>query len=216
MGAGLALHVWETHPSPTRSGGDFFVFWFSAAARAKTAAMKKSKRGDTSVDFQNEKRSREEAGALDALDVRILQVLQRDSLIANQALADEVGLSPPACLKRVRRLRAAGVIARTVAVLSPEALGYPLLTVARVKLELPTDEMMHAFETRVAALPRVVQCMTVAGDFDYVLLIRSRDVADYQDFARRVLATAPGIRLYTSEIVLAVTKATTELPMNGA
>jgi Lrp/AsnC family transcriptional regulator, leucine-responsive regulatory protein len=152
-------------------------------------------------------------GPLDAIDLRILRRLQRDALVPNQTLADEIGLSPPACLKRVRRLRAAGVIARMVALLSPEALDCPLLTIVRVKLERPTEENMAAFEARIAALPAVVQCLTVSGDIDYVLTVRSRDVAAYQEFARRMLATAPGIRAYTSEIVLAVNKATTEIPL---
>lgn len=151
----------------------------------------------------------------DAIDRRILGVLQKDSLIANQDLANLAGLSPPACLKRVRRLRAAGVIQRTVAVLSPELVGYPLLTVIRVKLELHVKNAANAFETSMAANPRVLQCMMVAGDFDYILLVRSRDVGHYQEFARDVLAAIPGIRSYASEIVLAVNKATTELPMDG-
>ena len=150
---------------------------------------------------------------LDAIDRRILRVLQRDASVANQALADEIGLSPPACLKRVRRLRAARIIERMTALLSPEALGYGLLTVARIKLERPSEETMRDFERRMRELPRVVQCLTVAGDIDYVILVRSRDVAHYQDFARQVLATAPGIRAYTSEIVLEVTKWTTEIPV---
>jgi Lrp/AsnC family leucine-responsive transcriptional regulator len=152
--------------------------------------------------------------ALDAIDRRILRRLQRDSLIANQALADEVGLSPPACLKRVRRLRASGVIARTVALLAREALDYPLLVVARVKLDRPREKAMRAFERRMSELPRVAHCLTVAGDIDYVILVHSKDVADYQDFARRVLATAPGIRSYTSEIVLDIPKWTTEIPVD--
>jgi Lrp/AsnC family transcriptional regulator, leucine-responsive regulatory protein len=151
--------------------------------------------------------------SLDAIDRKILRALQRDSAIANQALADEVGLSPPACLKRVRRLRAAGAIRRTVALLAPELLGYPLLTVARIKLERPREKAMRDFERRMRELPRVAQCLTVAGDIDYVVLVRSKDVAHYQDFARHVLATAPGIRSYTSEIVLEVPKWTTEIPV---
>jgi len=150
---------------------------------------------------------------LDAIDRKILRRLQRDSLIANQVLADAVGLSPPACLKRVRRLRAAGVIERTAAQLSAAALGYPLLTVARIKLDRPREKVMRDFERRMRELPRVAQCLTVAGDIDYVVLVRSRDVAHYQDFARHVLATAPGIRAYTSEIVLEVPKWTTEIPV---
>ena len=153
---------------------------------------------------------------LDPIDRRILRQLQRDGLIANQGLADEIGLSPPACLKRVRRLRERGVIARTVALLAPEELGYPLLVVARVKLDRPREKAMRAFERRMNELPRVAQCLTVAGDIDYVILVRSKDVADYQDFARHVLATAPGIRSYTSEIVLDIPKWTTEIPVADA
>jgi Lrp/AsnC family leucine-responsive transcriptional regulator len=164
-------------------------------------------------NFRNRKPPDESDQTLDVIDRRILRILQRDGSIANQSLADMVGLSPPACLKRVRRLKAAGVVERTAAVLSPEAIGYPLLTVARVKLNRPTEKSMRDFEHRMKALPRVAQCLTVAGDIDYVLTIRSRDVAHYQDFARQVLATAPAIRSYTSEIVLAVNKWTTEIPV---
>ena len=71
-------------------------------------------------------------------------------------------------------------------------MGYPLLTVMRLKLDSPTDEGMHAFEARMAASARVIQCMLVAGDIDYILLVRSRDVAHYQEFARRA---APRISL---------------------
>lgn len=154
--------------------------------------------------------------ALDAIDRKILRLLQVDSLIANQALADKVGLSPPACLKRVRRLRAAGVIRQTAALLAPEKLGLPVLTVVRIKLDRPREKVMRDFERRMRELPRVAQVLTVAGDIDYVLLVRSRDVAHYQDFARQILATAPGIRSYTSEIVLEVPKWTTEIPVDDA
>ena len=81
-------------------------------------------------DFSNRMSLVEASPALDAIDRRIVARLQRDGSIANQTLADEIGLSPPACLKRVRRLRAAGIIERTVALLAPAALGVPLLTVA--------------------------------------------------------------------------------------
>jgi DNA-binding Lrp family transcriptional regulator len=158
----------------------------------------------------------EPQAALDAIDRKILRRLQEDCSIANQALADAVGLSPPACLKRVRRLKAAGVIRRQVALVAAEALGWPLLTVVRIKLERPREAVMLAFEKRMRALPRVVLCLTVAGDIDYILLVRSRDVAHYQEFARQVLTTGPGIRAYTSEIVLDTPKWTTEIPVDDA
>ena len=173
-------------------------------------SMKKFQKSKGPVGFLDEKPS---GAALDAIDRRILRALQRDGLIGNQDLAEQIGLSPPACLKRVRRLREAGVIERTVAILSPDALDYPLLTVVRVKLDGPLDDAKNAFEGRIAGSPRVMQCLLVAGEIDYVLLVRSRDVAHYQDFARRMLRAAP-IRSYTSEIVLEVNKATTELPID--
>ncbi len=163
--------------------------------------------------MRNEKPPEIAAAPLDAIDRKILRALQADGLIANQALADEVGLSPPACLKRVRRLRAAGVVQRTAALLAPAALGYPLLTVVRIKLDRPREKVMRDFERRMRDLPRVTHCLTVAGDIDYIILVRSRDVAHYQEFARHVLATAPGIRSYTSEIVLEAPKWTTEIPV---
>src|SRR5262245_40690211 len=131
--------------------------------------MKKSKVKKAPIGFQNEKSAGGESFTLDEIDKRILQTLQSDGLIANQALADQIGLSPPACLKRVRRLRSAGVIERTVSLLSAEAMGYPLLTVVRLKLDGPTEAMMQTFETRMLASPRVMQCMLIAGDTDYIL-----------------------------------------------
>jgi DNA-binding Lrp family transcriptional regulator len=174
--------------------------------------MKKSKPQKQRFGFQNGKPAENDIRTLDEIDRRILRTLQVDGLIANQTLVDEIGLSPPACLKRVRRLRNAGFISRTVALLSPEVMGYPLV---RLKLDSPTDEGMHAFEARMAASPRVIQCMLMAGDIDYILLVRSRDVAHYQEFARRMVRTAPGVRSYTSEIVLSVSKATTEIPIEA-
>jgi len=154
-----------------------------------------------------------EAPSLDAIDRRILGILQHDSLIANQDLADRVGLSPPACLKRVRRLRVRRVILGTVALVAPEAVGYPVLVMARVKLERPREEMMQEFERKMIALPPVIQCLTVAGDIDYIIVVRARDIAEYQAFSRTVFATDPSIRSYTSEIVLDVAKWTTKVPL---
>ena len=106
------------------------------------------------------------------------------------------------------------MIARTVALLSPAAVGYPLLTVVRLKLEGPLEEIKTTFEARMMASPRVELCLLVAGEIDYILLVRSRDVSHYQDFARRMLRSAPGIRSYTSEIVLEINKRATELPVD--
>ena len=131
-----------------------------------------------------------------------------------RTLADRVGLSPPACLKRVRRLRARGVIQATVVLIAPEAAGYPILVMVRVKLERPQAANMQDFERKMQALPQVVQCLTVAGDIDYVVLLRARDVASYQAFARDVFAADPGIRSYATDMVLDAPKWITTVPLD--
>jgi Lrp/AsnC family transcriptional regulator, leucine-responsive regulatory protein len=81
------------------------------------------------------------------------------------------------------------------------------VTVARVKLDRPAEAIMCDFERRMGELRRVVQCLTVAGGIDDTMLVRSKDVAHYQEFVHQMLATAPGIRSYTSEVVLEVANA---------
>ncbi len=90
------------------------------------------------------------------------------------------------------------------------------MVIRPAKLDSPTDEVMLEFERRMAESQRVMQCLLVAGDIDYILLIRSRDVAHYQEFARRILRTAPSVLSYTSEIVLTASKLTTEIPLDAA
>jgi Lrp/AsnC family transcriptional regulator, leucine-responsive regulatory protein len=176
--------------------------------------MAKFSHPDSAADLR--KRKRDDLPApLDAIDRRILRILQDDSLVTNQPLADRIGLSLPACLKRVSALRSRGIIAGTVAILDPEALGYPVLVMVRVRLDRPRESALGAFERRMRELPSVVQRFTVAGEIDHVILVRSRSIADYHEFARRVLGGS-GIRSYTSNIVLAVAKWTTAVPIEEA
>ena len=115
----------------------------------------------------------------------------------------------------MRRLRAQGVIRGTVAVIDPAAVGYPVLIMVRVKLERPHAALTQSFEQRMRALPQVIQCLTVAGDIDYVLLLRARDIAGYQAFARDIFASDDAIRSYTTDAVLEVAKWTTEVPLDA-
>src|SRR5580692_2942996 len=92
---------------------------------------------------------------LDAADRRILDVLQEDDQITNLALAERVGLSPPACLKRVRRLRAEGIIAKDVSVLDPESVGRSIVAFVGVELDRQREDVLAAFERKIAAEPEV-------------------------------------------------------------
>jgi len=150
--------------------------------------------------------------ALDAIDRKILHHLQRDNRIANQDLARAVGLSPPACLKRVRRLRDSGVILADVSLVDPRALGYPVMVLAHLSLDRPREDLVRAFERKVKELPEVIQCWMVAGDTDMVLLVCARSLDEYQNFARNVLGSELNLRDYRSDIVLGAIKPHSPLP----
>ena len=151
---------------------------------------------------------------LDPIDRKILRLLQRDNHIPNQDLAREIGLSPPACLKRVRRLRASRVIVADTAIVDPRALGYSVMVLAHMSLERPREDLGQALERKLRAMPQVLQCWKVAGETDFVMLVCARSLEEYQEFARDVLASDMNLRDYRSDIVLAEVKPRAPLPVD--
>jgi DNA-binding Lrp family transcriptional regulator len=117
--------------------------------------------------------------ALDALDVKILAALQRDGRSTIQKLADRVGLSPRACLERVRRLEQAGIIAGYQAVIELRHLSRPVNVFAEIILEKQANA--RRFENRIAAIDAVVECWEVSGAVDYVARIVCAELADYEE-----------------------------------
>ena len=131
---------------------------------------------------------------LDPTDLRILDQLQRDASLTNQALAAQVHTSAPTCLRRVKRLVDAGVIARTVCLLSPAALGTALTAISEVSLDRQGDEHVAAFEARVIAQPEVRQCYRVSPGPDLVLILQFADMAAYQELVRRLYTQDANVR----------------------
>lgn len=131
---------------------------------------------------------------LDALDHRILQVLQESADLSNLELARQVHASPPTCLRRVRRLRELGVIERVVALLNPEILGEPLSAIVEVSLDRQGAEAWLEFEEKANAEAAVRQCYRVGGGVDYVLVVVVRDMPAYQALVRRFLGAANNVR----------------------
>lgn len=124
---------------------------------------------------------------MDRLDQHILECLQRDASVTNQELADQIGLSPSACLKRVKRLRENGTIDRIVALLNPEAIGACLYMIVEVTMERDHKHLYRRFESRALAAPEVKQCYQVTGECDFVLLVSVPDLAAYDKFCDSVL-----------------------------
>ncbi|MEX8517604.1 MAG: Lrp/AsnC family transcriptional regulator [Leptothrix sp. (in: b-proteobacteria)] len=131
---------------------------------------------------------------LDAIDLKLLAELQRDAARSNQELADTVHVSPATSLRRVRRLMDAGVIERTVAVLSPEALGHGLTAIVEITLDQQAAERLAAFEARAAADDSVQQCYRTNGGPDFVLIAQVADMPAYQALAQRLFNNDNNVR----------------------
>ena len=135
---------------------------------------------------------------IDEVDQHLLQLLQQDASRSNQDLALAVGLSAPTCLRRVRRLHAAGLIERQVAILRPEPLaehfGEGLQAILEVTLEQQSAQDLDAFEQRAVADAEVSQCWRVSAGPDFVLVVLVRDMPAYQTLVQRLLGVQTNVR----------------------
>ena len=134
----------------------------------------------------------------DATDLRILDQLQTDASQSNQALAEKVHISPPTCLRRVKRLVDAGVVERQICLLNPEKLkavtGSGLTSIVEVTLVAQTEELLAAFEARIAPEPAVGQCYRVSPGPDFVLIVHTADMQGYHALAQRVFTFDAQVR----------------------
>ena len=131
---------------------------------------------------------------LDATDLRILDQLQRDASLTNQALAAVVHTSPATCLRRVKRLVDAGVIERQVALLSPRRLGAGLTAIVEVTLDRQGAEHLQAFETRAVADAEVRQCYRVTPGPDFLLMLQVVDMPAYHALVQRLFTQDANVR----------------------
>jgi len=135
---------------------------------------------------------------LDATDLRLLDLLQQDASLSNQALAERAHLSPPTCLRRVKRLRERGFIACEVALLDADRLapllGHGLTAIVEIGLERQGTDALDAFEARAVAEPRVQQCYRVSPGPDFVLIVRCTDMPDYLALTQRLFTGDANVR----------------------
>jgi Lrp/AsnC family leucine-responsive transcriptional regulator len=155
--------------------------------------------------------------SLDALDRRILRVLQTDGRITFDALAAQVGLSSSAALRRVRRLEDSGAISGYVAVVPPERIGLGLTAYINVRLEKHTESHkrnpMDVFKAAVQAWPEVVECAALTGEMDYLLRVVVEDMAHYSRFIMETLLKHPSVEDCKSSFMLERIKGTAAWPL---
>lgn len=135
---------------------------------------------------------------IDETDIKLLEALQDDASLSNQALAERVHVSPPTCLRRVKRLRDAGLIEREVALLSTDKLalmlGHGLTAIVEITLDRQGAEQQEAFELRVAADEAVQQCYRVSPGPDFILLVHVADMPRYLALAQRLFTSDANVR----------------------
>jgi Lrp/AsnC family transcriptional regulator len=150
---------------------------------------------------------------LDAVDAKILDLIQHDAGLSVAEIAERVGLSSSPCWRRIKRLEDDGVIQRRVTILDREKLGLDFEVYCTVKLSLPTKENLDTFEQSVRRWPEVVQCATVTGAADYELRIVTRDMHAFDDFLRDKILSLGLVSNIESRIVIRAVKNSTAVPL---
>ena len=156
---------------------------------------------------------------LDDIDMRLLDLLQRDASRCNNALAEMANVSPPTSLRRIKRLRDTGVIEREVALLHPDRLapliGHGLTTLVEVTLERQGAEHLNAFEAHVLPDPAVQQCYRVSPGPDFMLVVHTRDMPAYLALAQRLFTSSANVRNVKAFFSVKRAKFDPRIPLSG-
>ena len=139
---------------------------------------------------------------IDSIDAKILKALQRDGRLSQLELADEVGLSPTPCTRRVKKLEADGYIRGYTALIDEERLGFGFSIFVSVRLDKQIDDRLVTFEKAVACYQEVVDCWLMTGGFDYLLRVAVADLHEFERFLTRKLTKIEGVASIESSIPL--------------
>ena len=152
--------------------------------------------------------------ALDRIDKHILKLMQTNARISNLELADQVGLSPTPCSRRVKRLEESGLIAGHVTLLNPDALGLDLTAIIGISMDRHTPDRFENFEKAITSMPEVIECSIVTGQTaDFLLKAVVRDMHHYEKFLLGHLTRITGVTGVHSSFVLRHLVKKTELPV---
>jgi Lrp/AsnC family leucine-responsive transcriptional regulator len=150
---------------------------------------------------------------IDVTDKKILTLLQENGRITNARLAQEVGLSPPAVLERVRRLESSGIIEKYVAILDREQAGFGLQTIVMVCLSHHQISSLQNVKERLTQMDEVLECHQLTGEVDFLLKVAVKDMNSYTDFVNNKLSGIPGIQNVKTSFILETLKNSTSLKL---
>ncbi len=149
---------------------------------------------------------------MDAIDRKILAVLQDDAALSVADIGSRVGLSSTPCWKRIQRLEADGVIVKRVALVDQDRIGLGISVFVSIETGDHSQDLLDRFAKTVTALPEVMEFYRMAGDVDYMLRVVVPDIAGYDAFYKRLIATVP-LKNVTSRFAMEKIKSTTALPI---
>ena len=149
---------------------------------------------------------------MDAIDRKILAVVQEDASLSVAEIGSRVGLSSTPCWKRIQKLEAEGVIQKRVAVVDQAKIGLGITVYVSVETGDHSQDWLDRFAKVVSAMPEVMEFYRMAGDVDYMLRVVAADIAGYDAFYKRLIATVP-LKNVTSRFAMEKIKSTTALPI---
>jgi Lrp/AsnC family leucine-responsive transcriptional regulator len=150
---------------------------------------------------------------LDAFDLKLLALVQRNNQLPIRELAEQVSLSLPAVAKRLQRLRKAGVIAADISVLSPELRGVSTTIIVNVSVENEAVEQLDEIRDRFLRCPQVQQCYYVTGDIDFILIMAVRDMKDYEKLTRELFFEGGNVRRFRTFVTMDRVKVSLDLSL---
>ncbi|MCT4609872.1 MAG: Lrp/AsnC family transcriptional regulator [Pelagimonas sp.] len=139
---------------------------------------------------------------MDEKDHNILRLMQRDARLTAEAISQQVGLSPPAVQKRLKKLRDTGVIERDIAVLSPGKLGRDMTIIVEVLLERENRAQLDAFKRKMRTADCVQQCYYTTGEADFLLILTVKDIKEYEAFTQEHFFDASNISRFKTAVVM--------------
>lgn len=151
--------------------------------------------------------------ALDEIDLRLLEALQVDARLPQSALGARVGLSTAADNRRLRRLTEAGIILGSTLTLAPELLGRPVRVIAQLAVESEQLDKLDEVRASLVERPEVQQCYYVAGEWDFVLILLVRDMAEYTELTRQLFFGNDNIRRFSTQVVMDAAKVGLTVPL---
>ena len=151
---------------------------------------------------------------MDKVDRAILFELQRNGRLTNQELSERIAMSPSPCLRRVRALEKSGLITGYCAIVDQQKFGYPINVFVSIKLDKPSETIMHEFELNIELIDDVMECYLMTGSHDYLLRVVCKSLQSYEHLIRHTLTNLPNIASIESSFAFGQVKRKSTLPDN--